>query len=105
MPPVKLRRHPFLIAAALAAFVLLGTAAPAFGQEGDAPPGEPETSSTFADDRTPAVVLSEDAGAEDEAAWTFRYLVPTVLAISVMTLALVFFLYGYRVRGRYRVVR
>ncbi len=53
----------------------------------------------------PAVVISDDAGDTEDPAWTFRYLVPTVLATSAVVLGLTVLLYGVRLRGRYRVVR
>jgi len=67
----------------------------AFAQE-DAPPGE-----------APAIVVeaeTEEAGESDQA-WTFRFLVPTVLAMAGLAVAATIMLYGVRVRGRYRVVR
>jgi hypothetical protein len=88
-----------------AAFLLVGVG-PVLAQEegGDEAPAV-QTETTFAEGEAPAVVLSDDAAQEDEPAWTFRYLVPTVLAISGLTLAAVILSYGLRVRGRYRVVR
>jgi hypothetical protein len=55
----------------------------------------------------PAIVVEaeeSEAGGADEA-WTFRYLVPTVLVMAGLTVAATVVLYGVRVRGRYRVVR
>ena len=46
------------------------------------------------------------AEAEDEAPpWTSRYLIPTVVAMTVVVLLLVVAGYGSRVSGRYRVRR
>jgi hypothetical protein len=73
----------------------LGTAAPALAQE-EAPTAD-----------RPAIVV-EDAGpspAATDEAWTFRYLIPTVLALAGLAIAATAVLYGVRVRGRYRVVR
>jgi hypothetical protein len=53
----------------------------------------------------PAVVLEIEAEGGDEKAWTFRYLVPALLAMAVVVLVAVILHYGFRVRGRYRVVR
>ena len=75
----------------LAAILIAGVAPIAAAQEG----GGSE----------PAIVISDDAGDADEPAWTFRFLVPTVLAISAIALVLTALLYGVRLRGRYRVVR
>ena len=89
--------------------VLLVMSSPVLAQEGEGEEAEEapavQTETTFAEDEAPAVVLSDEAAQEDDAAWTFRYLVPTVLALSGLTLAPVLFSYGLRVRGRYRVVR
>ena len=70
---------------------------------GVAPAGAQETTTTVAGD-TPAVVVGDGAPVPADEAWTFRFLVPTVLAIS--GLVLLVYLVGYRGRlGRYRVVR
>ncbi|HAX81014.1 MAG TPA: hypothetical protein DCY40_00405 [Actinobacteria bacterium] len=79
-----------LLALVCLAFAL--AAAPALAQE--SPSGD-----------TPAVVLDEGAPIEAEPAWTFRFMVPTVLAISGLVLAIAVIGYGVRLRGRYRVVR
>ena len=55
--------------------------------------------------RQPAVVVSEESGAAEDQAWTFRFLVPTVLAIAVLALGATLLAYVVRVRGRYRVAR
>jgi hypothetical protein len=56
-------------------------------------------------DRTgPAVVVEEDAAAPEEEAWTFRFLIPTLIGATGLALAAVAIGYGVRVRGRYRVV-
>ncbi len=54
---------------------------------------------------TPAVVVDEPAAPPAEDAWTFRFMVPTVLALSGLALAATAIGYGVRLRGRYRVVR
>jgi hypothetical protein len=53
----------------------------------------------------PAVVLEEDGPGEDDEAWTFRFLVPTLLAVTGVALGATIVVYGVRVKGRYRVVR
>lgn len=53
----------------------------------------------------PAVVLQEEGAAQDDAAWTFRYLVPTLLVVTGLALGATIIGYGVRVKGRYRVVR
>lgn len=52
----------------------------------------------------PAVVVDEGAPVEADPAWTFRFLVPTVLAISGLAVAVTVVGWGMR-RSRYRVVR
>lgn len=78
-----------ILVAALAVFAVLG-AAPAFAQteSGDGP----------------AVVIEDDSGAIEEDAWTFRYLVPSLLVVTGIVVLGVVVGYGVRVRGRYRVV-
>lgn len=53
----------------------------------------------------PAVVVDEGAPVPTEDAWTFRFLVPTVLGLSGLIVVATVVGYGRRVRGRYRVVR
>ena len=70
--------------------------------------GEAESTETtigFESGREPAVVLPTDAAEVDDPAWTFRYLVPTLLVASGAALLGVFIWYGLGVKGRYRVVR
>lgn len=51
----------------------------------------------------PAVVIPPETEAPDEQAWTFRFLVPTLLVASVALVALS--LRSYRkLKNRYRVV-
>lgn len=84
-----------LRAAALSAVLVLtlglGTAAMA----GEEAPGRDAPAVTIGDPSPPA---------EDEA-WTFRYLVPTLLAMSAVGIGLTAFAYARRVKGRYRVAR
>jgi hypothetical protein len=53
----------------------------------------------------PAVVIADPAPVDDDPAWTFRYLVPTLLAMSALGLGLTVLAYARRVKGRYRVAR
>ncbi len=76
---------------ALVCFALILGVAPSGAQEA---PGD-----------TPAVVVDEGAPVPTEDAWTFRFLVPTVLALSGLIVVATVVGYGVRVRGRYRVVR
>jgi hypothetical protein len=80
-----------LLCALLAALGVL-TAAPALAQEEMAGDG-------------PAVVIESEPESIDEEAWTFRFLVPTLLLATVIAVPLVIVGYGVRVRGRYRVIQ
>ena len=53
----------------------------------------------------PAVVVDTTPTPIVEDAWTFRFLVPTVLVVSGLALVGALAAYGVRVRGRYRVAR
>lgn len=65
----------------------------------------PATAQETPSGEAPAVVVEEPAPIAAEPAWTFRFLVPTVLALSGLALAITVVGYGVRLRGRYRVVR
>ena len=52
----------------------------------------------------PAVVIEEGPPAPSEEAWTFRFLIPTLVGATGLAVAAVVVGYGVRVRGRYRVV-
>lgn len=80
---------------ALVAVVAVLGVSPAFAQSEDA--GDSERTG-------PAVLVEEDAAAPEEEAWTFRYLVPTLLGVTGIGVVAVVIGYGVRVRGRYRVV-
>lgn len=54
-------------------------------------------------DDAPAIVLEDEKAPVEEPAWTFRYLVPTLLGVSAIAIGFVVVAYGVRVRGRYRV--
>lgn len=84
--------------------LVLLIAAPATAS--DEPAGAPAGDSVEAvtDGPVPAIVVPADTGAEEDTAWTFRYLVPTLLALAVLTVGGVILFYGFRVKGRYRVV-
>jgi hypothetical protein len=56
---------------------------------------------------SPRAPVEIDAAARaeelEDAAWTFRYLVPTALVLSALIVLVVVGRYGIGVRGRYRV--
>lgn len=56
-------------------------------------------------DNAPAVVLEDESAAPEEAAWTFRYLVPSLIGATGIAIFVVVLGYGVRVRGRYRVTQ
>jgi hypothetical protein len=98
----------FVLLVVMAAPTALDAAAPApaFAQE-DAWVFAQEDAWVFAqeDAPQPAVVVSEASGEAEEQPWTFRFLVPTVVAIAVLAVGATLAAYAFRVRGRYRVVR
>jgi hypothetical protein len=102
LPPVT-RLKTFLAVVVLAVALVpvpmaLATAEPE--------PETPATTEAPTDPRLqPAVVVGGEAEATEDEAWTFRFLVPTVLAIAAAGVVVTLLVYGVRVRGRYRVVR
>lgn len=82
-----------LLFAVVAVFLMLG--APAFAQTEDVE-DEPRMG--------PAVIVEEDVAAPEEEAWTFRYLVPTLIAATGIAVTGVAIGYAVRIRSRYRVV-
>lgn len=84
--------HRLRLLLAISTLGVVTVAAPAFAQD-EAPVDEP------------AVVLDDGAEAPEEEAWTFRYLVPTLLLMTGVAVVLVSLAYGVRVRGRYRVTQ
>ena len=82
-------RLRFLVAAFLVFFVL--GVAPVIAQE------------EMTGDNAPAIVLEDDQPAVEEDAWTFRYLVPTLLGATGIAILGIALGYTVRIRGRYRV--
>lgn len=70
-------------------------------------PAEPveEGSGDEVDDdaRQPAVVFTDDEGVPDEEAWTFRFLVPTLLVLTVFLVIGLLAAYQLRLKRRYKV--
>jgi hypothetical protein len=87
--------------------VLLGPASGGLAQTDGAQTDGGDGPTAVLDDalREPAVVVPEQAAEEGEAAWTFRFLIPTLLAGSGLALAAIAVLYGVGVKARFRVVR
>ncbi len=82
-------RFRFLVATFLV-FVVVGMA-PAIAQE------------EMTGDNAPAVVIEEDVPEVTEDAWTFRFLVPTLLGLTGVAILGIGLGYAVRIRGRYRV--
>jgi hypothetical protein len=82
-----------LLVAMCAAIAVLSVA-PALAQE-EAPMG----------DNGPAVVLDQEAAPIEEEAWTFRFLIPTLILGTGAAVFAVVAGYGLRVRARYRVTQ
>jgi len=53
----------------------------------------------------PVVVVGDEVAPPAEDAWTFRFLVPTLIALTGVVVAGVALGYGIRIKGRYRVSR
>ena len=86
-----MHRLRFLAAAFLVLF-LLGVA-PAIAQQ------------DTADENAPAVVIEDAPEAFEEEAWTFRYLVPTLIGVTGIVIIGVALGYALRVGSRYRVTQ
>jgi hypothetical protein len=89
-----------LLLAAVAVLLVLGI--PSAFALGDAPTLLAQTEDM--DRSGPAVVVEDPAPAPEEEAWTFRFLIPTLIGATGLAIAAVAIGYGVRVRARYRVV-
>ncbi len=79
----------------LAPALALGAALPALARGGEEEPAE----------IVPAVVVENSAPAEELADWTYRFLVPTCLALALIICVLTVVLYFTKVvRSRYKSV-
>jgi hypothetical protein len=76
----------------VAILLILGAGPAAAGEE---PPRRDE----------PAVTIVEAANSDGDEAWTFRFLVPTLIAMSAIGIGLTAFGYLRSVKRRYRVER
>ena len=89
----------------VAAVLVVAPVVTAWAQEEGADDGAAEATQTYEPGTEPAVVLSDGGAEEDDPAWTFRYLVPTLLVASAIALLGLAVWYGLGVKGRYRVAR
>lgn len=79
-------------------------AAPVLAQEDHDAPTTTEAE-TPAEGPAPAVVVEIGEEAPESEAWTFRYLVPTLIALTGLIVAVTLVGYVLRVRARYVVRR
>ncbi|MFQ5947497.1 MAG: hypothetical protein ACE5KX_01375 [Acidimicrobiia bacterium] len=85
-----------VVSSPTAALATFDDPGPAFGTvQEPAGPDQPQ----------PAVELEDESEDPKPQDWTFRYLVPTALVLSGLTIVASLALYGVRVRARYRVVK
>ncbi len=106
----NLRPRPAIFPAVLAAGLLVigvwvvgSMAVPASATEEPEPTEVTEEVAETFDGAEPAVVVEDDEGLEVEPAWTFRYLVPTFLALMLLGVAATVFRW-IRMRSRYKIV-
>ena len=57
------------------------------------------------DERSEADRIAETEDAIEDEAWTFRFLVPTALLLSVIVIIVALIWYGVRIQARYRVAK
>jgi hypothetical protein len=94
-----------LVLALLAVFVLGASGVSSAQEEGSADTATTVTTAGFPPGDEPAVVVPAGAADDEEPAWTFRYLVPTLLVVTGLALVALIVRYGLGVKGRYRVAR
>ena len=56
------------------------------------------------DSDEPAVIIEEDEGLAEDEPWTFRFLVPTVMVLTLLLVVGLVVAYQLRIKRRYRVV-
>lgn len=100
-PDMKRSGRTFLVLAVLGAIFVLA-AAPAFAQEEDAETTDAVVTGEVGD---PAVVVPDDSSIEPVADWTYRYLIPSTLALAaIIILGTSIRYFTNVVRQRYRTV-
>lgn len=98
---MKRSGRTFLVMAALGAMLVLA-AAPVLAQEEDAETTDAVVTGEVED---PAVVVPDDSPVEPVADWTYRYLIPSTLALAaVIILGTSIRYFTNVVRQRYRTV-
>lgn len=89
----------------LAILVALIALAPVAGAATDEPEGSVTTLTEEETGPLPVVVIDDAVADPGEEAWTFRFLIPTALALAGLVVVGVVIAYAFRVKGRYRVAR
>lgn len=94
-----------LIAALVASFSLTVLAASEGGEGGEDEGAGEATTTTIATGLSPAVEVGNEAPAETTADWTYRYMIPTALALAAVIILFTAIRYFTDVvRKRYRIV-
>lgn len=84
--------------------ILLGVlAAPASATDEPLPDTEETMVIETFDGAEPAIVIEPDPLGDDEPAWTFRYLVPTFLVLTLIGVVVTVYRW-YQLRSKYEVV-
>lgn len=94
--------HRIRLFLAVTALLVVVGAAPAFASFGDAPAVFAQAEELDRD--APAVTVEPEAEPPGEEAWTFRFLIPTLVGATALVVVAVVVGYGVRIRSRYRVV-
>jgi len=95
----------FLLIAALVTSFSLSVIAASEGEEGAEDEGAGATTTTIESGLSPAVPVVEEEAAEPVADWTYRYMIPTGLALAAVVLLVTAIKYFTNVvRKRYRIV-
>jgi hypothetical protein len=94
-----------MLIALMASFSLSVLAATEGGEGGEEEGATDSTTTTIVSGLTPAVELSGDEPATAETDWTYRYMVPTALALAAVVILFTAIKYFTDVvRKRYRIV-
>lgn len=95
----------FLLITALVASFSVSVLAAAEGEEGAGGDGAGATTTTINSGLTPAVPVSDEVAEAPLADWTYRYMIPTGLALAAIVILMTAIRYFTNVvRKRYRIV-
>ncbi len=99
------RTRPFAAILGVAAILLIALAVPAMAQEGEEPEEAPPETTVVTTDIEPAVEVTLPPESAATADWTYRYLIPTGIAIAILVILATSGQYFTNVvRKRYRIV-